>query len=103
MIATPLDVLERRAAAWAASLGSAAAVTDGRSMVGGGSLPEESLPTRLLALHLPDPTAAAATLRRGEPPIVARIERELLLLDPRTVDPDDDAAVADAVGALADA
>ena len=62
-------------------------------MVGGGSLPEESLPTRLLALGGDgslDVQALARRLREGEPPVVARIERDTLLLDPRTVDPRQD-------------
>jgi L-seryl-tRNA(Ser) seleniumtransferase len=96
MIAASPDELGRRAGAWAAALG-AASVQGGRSVVGGGSLPEETLPTRLLALRPPDPTAAAAALRRATPPIIARIERDSLLLDPRTVDPDDDAAVLHAL------
>jgi L-seryl-tRNA(Ser) seleniumtransferase len=100
MIAMPLDALERRAAGWAAALTGDVSLVDGRSVVGGGSLPEESLATRLLALRLPDPTAAAAALRRGDPPVIARIERDLLLLDPRTVDPDEDEVVLRALRAL---
>jgi L-seryl-tRNA(Ser) seleniumtransferase len=100
MIATPLDELERRAAGWVAALAGDVSILDGRSVVGGGSLPEESLATRLLALRLPDPTAAAAALRRGDPPVIARIERELLLLDPRTVDPNDDETVLRALRTL---
>jgi L-seryl-tRNA(Ser) seleniumtransferase len=62
-------------------------------MIGGGSLPEESLPTRLLALGADIPTdveTLARRLRLGDPPVIARIERDLLLLDPRTVDPRQD-------------
>lgn len=93
MIALPLAALDRRARRWARSLGQGARVMDGRSMIGGGSLPEESLPSRLLALPgRPNRPvdAMAHSLRTGHPPVVARIERDLLLLDPRTVDPRDD-------------
>jgi L-seryl-tRNA(Ser) seleniumtransferase len=48
-------------------------------------LPEESLPTWLLALSPPRPNQAAAWLRMQRPPVVARIEGDRLLLDPRTV------------------
>jgi L-seryl-tRNA(Ser) seleniumtransferase len=97
MIATSLEEVGERATRWAAAAGMRAAIVDTRSMIGGGSLPEESLPSRALALRLPDPSAAATALRRADPPIVARIERDLLLLDPRTVDPAEDALVAAAV------
>jgi L-seryl-tRNA(Ser) seleniumtransferase len=93
MIAMPLAAVERRARRWAKALGPPARVIDGRSMIGGGSLPEESLPTRLLALSGDVPTGVetlARRLRRGDPPVIARIERDLLLLDPRTVDPRQD-------------
>ncbi len=64
-------------------------------MVGGGSLPEESLPTKLLAISGSDVdvTSLARRLRLGDPPVVARVERDTLLLDPRTVDPADDATL----------
>jgi len=71
-------------------------------MVGGGSLPEESLPTYLLAIS-PTPAAGvdeiARRLRASDPPVVGRIEHGRLLLDPRTVDPRDDTLVARVVAA----
>jgi L-seryl-tRNA(Ser) seleniumtransferase len=84
MIAASPDSLRRRAEAWAHALGAGEAVP-GRSTVGGGSLPEETLPTWLLAISLPHPNQAAAWLRRQTPPVVARIEDDRLVLDPRTV------------------
>jgi L-seryl-tRNA(Ser) seleniumtransferase len=104
MIATPLDGLEPRTSAWAATLGEEQADTrSGRSMIGGGSLPEESLPTCLLALRSAAPSALARRLRNGQPSVVARIDENTVLLDPRTVDPSQDAellrAVRQALGA----
>jgi len=96
MIATPVPDLERRARRWARAIGQGARVCDGRSMIGGGSLPEESLPTRMVSLLAPAGTTVdeiARRLRAGDPPIVARIERDALLLDPRTVDPRDDSVL----------
>ena len=96
MIATPLDELERRTRRWAQAcrrVGVSARVVEGWSMVGGGSLPEEGLPSRLLALGgdgALDVKALARHLRTGDPPVVGRIERDALLLDPRTVDPRQD-------------
>ncbi len=70
-------------------------------MIGGGSLPEESLPTKLVAIagdggYVSD---LARRLRLGDPPVVARIERDALLLDPRTVPSRDTATVIQAVKA----
>jgi L-seryl-tRNA(Ser) seleniumtransferase len=96
MIATPLEELANRARRWAealAPLGVTASVKEGQSTIGGGSLPGETLPTHLLALCVPSPDGLAARLRLGEPPVVSRIEGDELLLDPRTVLPDQDEAL----------
>src|SRR5690606_16927686 len=99
MVSMPLTEIEARAQAWAAELGvnASAGVIDGRSMIGGGSLPEESLPTRLLALACDDVEEVARRLRLGDPAVVARVEHNRLLLDPRTVHPREDAALVAAV------
>jgi L-seryl-tRNA(Ser) seleniumtransferase len=94
MISMPIETIEARASACAKAIGEAARVIPGRSMIGGGSLPEESLPTALVALTpAMGATAAAAALRRNDPPIVARIERDQVVIDLRTVDPADDQRV----------
>ncbi len=101
MIAMPLREVERRARRWARAVGASAQVRPSRSMVGGGSLPGEGVPTRVLAV--PGEGAwlveVARRLRLGEPPVVGRIEADALLLDPRTVDPRDDAKVVAALRA----
>ena len=93
MLATPLATLDERAQIWAALLGPAASVIDGKSTVGGGSLPGETLPTRLLALAVDAPNALAARLRAENPPIVARVANERVVFDPRTVLVEEDAAL----------
>jgi L-seryl-tRNA(Ser) seleniumtransferase len=96
MISQEEQALAQRAAAWVRQLserGVAAEVVAGKSTVGGGSLPGETLPTRLVALDVPSPDAVAARLRAGEPAVVARIEDERLVLDPRTVMPDQEATL----------
>ena len=102
LVATPVAALERRARRWRRAIGQGAKVIDGRSMIGGGSLPEESLPTRLLALPSQAKLgveAMARRLRLGEPPVIGRVEHDQLLLDPRTVDTREDKALAAAVKA----
>lgn len=66
---------------------------DGNSVVGGGSAPEASLPTKLISLTHAQATAAELEerLRHNTPPIIARIENDLLLLDLRTVSPKEEA------------
>jgi L-seryl-tRNA(Ser) seleniumtransferase len=88
MISLSLDVIERRAQTLAAALrqsGYTVDVIDGRSTVGGGSLPGETLPTRLVALKVDSPDEYLAKLRVGDPPVVARIEAGRAVFDVRTV------------------
>ncbi len=86
--------LRRRVDAVAAALAGAEVVAcDGA--VGGGGAPGVPLPGWAVAL---DP-ALAEPLRRGDPPVVGRVERDRLLLDLRCVDPVDDAALVAAVRA----
>jgi len=85
---------EIRARANSASEGiSGVIVIDGASVTGGGSLPGRSVETALIAVHSDKPQVLATRLREKEPPIVARVERGMLVLDLRTVAPADDAAV----------
>ena len=130
MIATPLDAVARRAKRWARAAGERAPdtsvnVIDGRSLIGGGSLPEEALPTKLLAIGVEagkprlrrdaerprlqnnagarrlqsNAEALARRLREHETPVIARIERDTVLLDPRTVHPREDKIVVAALRA----
>ena len=66
----------------------------------GGSLPEHQIPTVLLSITGPASRLAAA-LRRGEPPVIARIEKDQCCLDPRTVLKGEDEILIDAVEAAA--
>ncbi len=96
MISMPLTEIEARARGWAEALGEIASVVESDSTVGGGSLPGATLPTRLLAVRggasLPV-AVLARRLRQQQPPVVARIERNRLLVDPRTVLPGEDGAL----------
>ncbi|TML79878.1 MAG: L-seryl-tRNA(Sec) selenium transferase [Actinobacteria bacterium] len=79
---------------------SGVSVIDGASVTGGGSLPGRSVETALIAVHSDKPQVLAKRLREKEPPIVARIERGLLVLDLRTVAPADDVALRAALQSL---
>jgi L-seryl-tRNA(Ser) seleniumtransferase len=104
MIAAPLAEIEQRARRWRQALrraGVEAEIVDGESTVGGGSLPGETLPTKLVALPVAHPDRLAAALRAADPPVVARIEEDRLVLDPRTVLPEEERELLRAVEALA--
>lgn len=103
MIALPLEEIERRAEQWVREIGGKAYVESGESAIGGGSLPGATLPTRLVVIPMRGETKvheAAHMLRRQTPPIIARIEKNALVLDPRTVLQEEDSAVKEALGEI---
>jgi L-seryl-tRNA(Ser) seleniumtransferase len=78
-------------------------IVDGESVLGGGAAPSAVLPTRVMALSCEGLSAdeLAAQLRGSDPPIIARIEEGHVVLDLRTVFPQQDAAVATALNRIA--
>jgi L-seryl-tRNA(Ser) seleniumtransferase len=97
-IAASVGELDRRARAWKDRLGPAdprLAIIDAASPIGGGALPELTLPTRALAVAGDSPDQLARALRLADPPVVARVDEGHVVFDPRTVLPgEDDALVA---------
>jgi L-seryl-tRNA(Ser) seleniumtransferase len=89
MIALPLTEIHSRAAAWQQALGLGE-VFPNQSTVGGGSLPDETLPTFVLGISVGSPNRLLDQLRHGEPPVIARLEDEKVLFDPRTILPEQD-------------
>jgi L-seryl-tRNA(Ser) seleniumtransferase len=79
-----------------------AEVVDGESLLGGGAAPSSVLPTRLLALTCDGLSAneLAAQLRTSDPPIISRVEEGRVLLDLRTVFPEQDIALAAALASI---
>lgn len=102
MMRIPQEEIASRAARLAerivAEPGCAVQIEDGESVIGGGSTPGQSLPTKLLAVTHTRYSAQdlEALLRRNSPPIIARIERDRLLLDLRTVFEDQDEEIISA-------
>jgi L-seryl-tRNA(Ser) seleniumtransferase len=84
MLSTPLEDVRRRAEKWAGVIGTGE-VRPSESTLGGGSLPGETMPSVVLSLRVNSPDKAMKRLRQQEPPIIARTEKERILLDPRTV------------------
>ncbi len=87
MIASPIDTLHQRAEEWMKILGLGEIVSS-RSTVGGGSLPDESLATFALALSVPSPNRFLERLRTCQPAVIARLEADKIIFDPRTVLPE---------------
>ena len=101
MISASLGSLEYRARLWKERIGGPTSVVDGTSAIGGGSLPGELLPTRVLSIEGASleggAQALAASLRGGTPPVVGRVDANCLLLDPRTVLPGQDNTLIEAL------
>lgn len=74
-------------------------IIPGESLIGGGSAPTSTLPTRLLAITGDGLSAdeLAARLRAHHPPIVARVEEGRVLIDLRTVFEHEDAVIGEAL------
>ncbi|HLZ48510.1 MAG TPA: L-seryl-tRNA(Sec) selenium transferase, partial [Candidatus Limnocylindria bacterium] len=100
LIAATPAALARRAKAIAARLdaaGIAATVVETESTVGGGSLPEETQPSRGVALAAASAARAVGALRKADPPVIARIVDDRVVLDLRSVLPEQDETLTNAV------
>jgi len=105
MLTEDVTQIRRRAEALQKNVGKMADLIEGESEVGGGSFPGAKLPTWLVRLtprHL-TPDTLSARLRDGEPPIIPRIAGDHVLLDPRTIFPEQLETVSGAVRAALDA
>jgi L-seryl-tRNA(Ser) seleniumtransferase len=96
MIYTPAEEIRQRADAFVANVIPPAdlkiEVIEGRSVIGGGTAPTATLPTFLIAIS---PMSLSAEelqdrMRRQSPPVIARIEDNRVLLDLRTVFPEEE-------------
>jgi L-seryl-tRNA(Ser) seleniumtransferase len=97
MISMSESKITNRAEHWCSEIGTGS-VERARSAVGGGSLPGQTLPTTILAITpTGSPDSFAANLRLSPVSVIARIENDRVLLDPRTVLVDQDSAVVEAI------
>jgi L-seryl-tRNA(Ser) seleniumtransferase len=108
MLTMPVDEIERRASAFVAHVagvhGLSCELIDGASTAGGGSAPGSALPTRLIAIAIDrrSPDDIDRGLRAHDPPVVARIEHDRVVIDLRTVQPGEDAEIERAIRAAAE-
>lgn len=100
MMSATLDELDDVAEQWSREI--EAEVVDGRTAIGGGSAPGQTLATRRLMITARvSAEAVAEKMRRYDTPVVGRIEDERFFLDPRTVLPEERATVAQALANVA--
>ena len=103
MIFAPLDEIRARAERVASKLdGLQPAIQESESAIGGGSTPDQTLPTWIIALTVPNPAAFEMRLRRAPVPVITRIQREQIVLDMRTVADEEEASLVASVLAAAD-
>ena len=101
MIRQTAEQVRARAEALLARYSIRAELAPGKSVIGGGATPEQSIPTWLIAFSYSDLNAAERRLRENTPPVIARIERDRLVLDLRTVFAGEEAELATALLNLA--
>ncbi len=101
MLAQPLESLLERARTIAQCVPEARAI-ETQAYVGGGSLPDARIPSAGVAIRTPHADDLAERLRRWRVPIVARVERERVMLDMRTVASNEDRELIAALEALQD-
>ncbi len=107
MVAAPVEELSARAGALARTmcerLGYHAAVVASESFLGGGSAPIQPIPTAAIAISAPFPApyeseaGLAHALRRGDPPVIVRVQKGVVLLDVRTIPTDCETDLLDAL------
>lgn len=97
MIRAGADEILRRAESLAARIATDVRIRQGESVIGGGATPEQSLPTWLIVIENREAVAEERRLRLNDPPIVARIEHDRVVLDLRTVFPEEEEALVQAL------
>ncbi|MRR29742.1 L-seryl-tRNA(Sec) selenium transferase, partial [bacterium] len=93
MVSQSAAQVQRRTEALKKKLGRGE-ILPGTSTIGGGSLPEETLPTFVLSIEVPRPDQVSKRLRRAGTPIITRIEQDRIVIDMRTVLPGQDTELA---------
>jgi L-seryl-tRNA(Ser) seleniumtransferase len=107
LISRPLSQIEKSAKSLARRLKKICSdcatveVVDGESRIGGGSFPTRGLPTKLVAVQTGGSVdRLARRLRLGNPPIVARVSNDRVLLDLRTIEDEDHAEIASSLATI---
>jgi L-seryl-tRNA(Ser) seleniumtransferase len=98
MIFTPADQVRHRAERIAHRLpGWKIELRASECGIGGGSTPDQTLPSWSIELTVASASTFDARLRSGEPPVICRIQRDKVVLDMRTVLDEEETALVDAL------
>jgi L-seryl-tRNA(Ser) seleniumtransferase len=97
MIRMTADEIRARAEHLLPQLGGSASIEQGESVIGGGSTPDLSLPTWLIVIKTENAAALERRLRANKPPVIARIERDRVVIDLRTVFPEEESELVQAL------
>jgi L-seryl-tRNA(Ser) seleniumtransferase len=96
MIMEPVEAVHQRAQSLAAMIPDSD-VRAGEGVIGGGSTPDQTLPTYVVEIKTASASSFERALRHNNPPILARIEKGNVVLDCRTIDNSELASVASAI------
>ena len=98
LVGTDVSTLRERAGAiLKQSSDSGLSISECTSVIGGGSMPNQELPSIAISIETEDADGLAKAFRLSTPPIVGRIEKGSFLLDLRTVFPDQDEILIQAI------
>jgi L-seryl-tRNA(Ser) seleniumtransferase len=97
MIRMPAAEIRERAEALAGRIQAKVRICDGQSVIGGGATPDQTLPSCLIVIEDRDAIVEERRLRANHPPIIARIENDRVVLDLRTVFPEEEEAIVQAL------
>jgi L-seryl-tRNA(Ser) seleniumtransferase len=97
MIRMTADQIRTRAENLSKRIQTSVRIEPGTSVIGGGSTPDKSLPTCLIVIEKENAAAEERRLRSHNPPIITRIENNRVVLDLRTVLPDEEEAIVQAL------
>ena len=101
MISLKPEQLKAKASRWASIIGTQATLVNSQTMIGGGALPDIGLPTWCVAIKSTNGAEKlTSAFRSFTVPIITRIENDLVLIDPRTIDDNDDEILCKAFAEL---
>jgi L-seryl-tRNA(Ser) seleniumtransferase len=97
MIRMTADEIRQRAESLVGRIRTRVRICDGQSVIGGGATPAQTLPTALIVIENENSAAEEKRLRLNDPPIIARIEHDRVVLDLRTVFPEEEEIIVQAL------
>ena len=101
ILARPEELRQRAEQIVSRLVGLPVQVRESESAIGGGSTPDQTLPTWVVELSSGSPSALEQRLRTGEPPVICRIQHDRIIFDMRTLSNEESAPLISAIRAAA--